>query len=100
MNRPEYLVSYTPYSKTIQGIYRVIGDTEKYWRIKVNDCYEELVRKSNLLSRGGDKKYYPMTREEVQAYRYRVKLLNNIKLINFSNLSTKQLEAILEIGQK
>lgn len=100
MTKPEYLVTYRDYTNTVQGIYKVIGETEKYWRIRINDSCEELVRKSTLITRGGDRKYYPMTREKVQTYEYKVKLLNCIKLINFSKLSVKQLEAILEISQK
>lgn len=100
MTRPEYLVSFLPYSKTVDGIHRVIGDTEKYWKCLRNSSGDTfLVRKSNLLERGIDIKYTPWTKEQVMRYRKHKKVLNAVKSINFSLLSTKQLEEIIKIAE-
>lgn len=34
MTKPEYLICYYPYSKTVNRIYKVIGDTDCYWNIQ------------------------------------------------------------------
>lgn len=101
MARPEYLVSYLYYSRNlVQGIHKVIGDTEKYWKCLLRSDGETfLVRKSNLKIQGGDTQYYPWTKAQVDEYRYRSKLLNKVKSLNPSLLSTKQLEDILKIAE-
>lgn len=100
MSRPEYLVSFLPYTKTVHGIYRVTGDTEKYWKCLLNSAGDTLlVRKSNLMERGSDIRYTPWTKEQVINYRKHKKVLNAVKSINFSLLSTKQLEEIIKIAE-
>ena len=101
MARPEYLVSFMPYSdKIVNGIYRVTGDTEKYWKCLCNSAGDTfLVRKSNLMERGLNIQYHSWTKEQVINYRVRNKLLNAVKSINFSLLSTEQLEEIIKIAE-
>ena len=101
MARPEYLVSFLPYSNNIvNGIYRVTGDTEKYWKCLRNSAGDTfLVRKSNLKERGLDIRYKMWTKEQVINYRKYRKMLNEVKSINFSLLSTKQLEEIIKIAK-
>lgn len=101
MTKPEYLVSYMPYSRDIvQGIHKVIGDTEKYWKCLLRSDGETfLVRKSNLTVHGGTTRYYAWTKAQVDEYRYRNKILNKVKGLNPSLLSTEQLEEILKIAE-
>jgi hypothetical protein len=100
MNRPEYLVSYLPYSRnTVHEIHKVVGDTEKYWKCLLrSDGTTFLVRKSNLMCRGGDIKYYAWTKEQVIEYKTHSRLVQKFKCLNPSLLSTKQLEEILKIA--
>ena len=101
MTKPEYLVSYLPYSKNVVNmIHRVIGETEKYWKCLLHsDGTTFLVRKSSLLGRGGDIKYYAWTKEQVIEYKTHSKLVQKFKCLNPSLLSTKQLEDILKIAE-
>lgn len=100
MSRPEYLVSFLPYTKEVNGIYRVTGDTEKYWKCLRNSTGDTfLVRKSNLKERGLDISYKPWTKTQVIEYKERRRLLNKVKSISFSLLSTKQLEDIIKIAE-
>lgn len=100
MSRPEYLVSFLPYTKEVNGIYRVTGDTEKYWKCLRNSAGDTfLVRKSNLMERGSNIRYTPWTKEQVINYREHKKALNKVKSISFSLLSTKQLEEIIKIAE-
>ena len=101
MASPEYLVSYLYYSRNIvQGIHKVVGETDKYYKCLLSSRGESLyIRKSNLIERGGTTKYYPWTEAQVDEYWYRNKLLNKVKSLNPSLLSTKQLEEILKIAE-
>ena len=36
MSKPEYLVAYYPFTKDVSRYYKVVGDTEKYWKCKVD----------------------------------------------------------------
>lgn len=100
MVRPEYLVSYVPYSKEVNGIYRVTGDTEKYWKCLRNSAGDTfLVRKSSLEERGLNLRYHVWTKAQVIEYKERRKLLNKVKSISFSLLSTEQLEEIIKIAE-
>lgn len=58
MTKPEYLISYYPYSKTVSRIYKVIGDTDCYWKIQHNENCIGYVNKRTLRSKGGDIQYY------------------------------------------
>ena len=99
MARPEYLVSFMPYSdKIVNGIYRVTGDTEKYWKCLRNSTGDTfLVRKSNLMERGLDIQYHSWTKAQVIEYRRHDKLVRAIRNVNLLSLSTKQLEDIAKI---
>lgn len=103
MARPEYLVTYLPYSREIiNGIYRVVGETEKYWKCLINNGSEEtfLVNKHTLYGRGSDIRYYEKTKEQVERIRYRAHLLNKCKEIDYRKLSVKQLESIVKIAEE
>ena len=97
MTKPEYLVCYYPYSKTISRIYNVIGETDCYWKIQHNDTCIGYVNKRTLRSKGGDIQYYAWTKEEVDRYIYRNRLEKAFEKIEASNLSVEQLENILKI---
>ena len=95
---PEYLVCYLPYSKTVQGIYKVQGETSAYYRIQINDKYTELISKRTLRPRGSDKQYHVWTGEQVRRFLHKEKLVNKFRKINPSELTTEKLEAICEIA--
>ena len=99
MTKPEYLVSYFPYStvKTVSRIYRVIGETNRYWKIPCNEKYTGYVDKRTLRSKGGDIQYCVWTKEEVCKYVYRNGLEKAFEKIKASDLSVEQLENILKI---
>ena len=97
MTKPEYLICYYPYSKTISRIYRVIGETNCYWKIPYNEKCIGYVDKRTLKSKGGDIQYYVQTKEEVCKYAYRNSLEKAFEKIKVSDLSVEQLEIILKI---
>lgn len=97
MTKPEYLICYYSYSKTVSGIYNVIGETDCCWKIQYNENCIGYVNKRTLRSKGGDIQYYAWTKEEVDRYIYRNRLEEAFGKIKVSNLSVEQLENILKI---
>lgn len=97
MKEPEYLISCYPYSKIVSRVYKVIGDTDCYWKIKHNENCIGYVDKRTLKGKGGDTQYYAWTDEEVDRYFYRSRLERAFEKIKASNLSVEQLKNILEI---
>ena len=97
MTKPEYLICYYPYSKTIIRIYNVIGETDCYRKIQFNEKCTGYVDKITLRSKGGDIQYYAWTKEEVCKYAYRNGLEKAFERIKVSDLSIEQLENILKI---
>ena len=99
MTKPEYLASYFLCSSVnaISGIYRVIGETSRYWKIQFNEKCIRYVDKRTLKNKGGDTQYYAWTKEEVDRYVYRNKLEKAFGKIKVSDLSVEQLEIILKI---
>jgi hypothetical protein len=95
---PEYLVCYLPYSKTVQGIYKVKGETSVYYRIQINNKYTELISKRTLRPRGSDKQYYIWTGEQVKRFLHKEKLVKKFREINPSELTAEKLEAIIEVA--
>ena len=95
---PEYLVSYLPYSQTVQGIYKVKGETSAYYRIQINDRYTELISKKTLRPKGSDKQYHVWTGEQVRRFLHKEKLIRKFREINPSELTTEKLEAIIEVA--
>lgn len=101
MIRPEYLVAYYPYTKDISRCYRVVGDTEKYWKCRVDaNGNTILINKRTLRLRGTDIQYHSWTKEEVTNYAYRVKLEKAVSKIDPRKLSVKQLESIIKIVEE
>lgn len=103
MSRPEYLCSYVPYMPDeIEGAFRVIGDTEKYWKCLINNGSGDtfLVNKQTLYQRGTDIKYIAKTSEEVLEWREKVKLRDKFRRIDYRKLSVKQLESIIKIAEE
>ena len=103
MSRPEYLCSYIPYmSDEIEGVFRVIGDTEKYWKCLINNGSGEtfLVNKHTMYQRGTDIKYVAKTKEEVLEWREKVRLRDHFRKIDPRKLSVKQLESIIKIVEE
>lgn len=79
MIKPEYLVCYFPYTSDVRAIYKVVGETEKYWRIKYNSSCSELINKETLRARGSTTKYYVWTKEEVSQWVKRNNLIDTLK---------------------
>lgn len=64
-----YFVTYFPYTNDISSVCYVVGETEKYYRIK--DVREKgdntlLIHKKSLYLRGSDIHYYEMEEKEVR----------------------------------
>lgn len=101
MSRPEYLVAYFPYTIIVSRHYKVTGDTEKYWKCKVDANGDTiLINKKTLRLRGSDIQYYSWTKEELTNYFYKVKLEKAVSRIEPSKLSVKQLESIIKIAEE
>ena len=100
MSRPEYLVTFLPYSKDVSRCYKVTGDTENFWKCRVDASGDTiLINKRTLRLRGSDIQYHSWTKEEVTNYIYRVKLEKAVKRIEPSKLSVEQLESIIKIAK-
>lgn len=98
MSRPEYLVAYYPYTKDVSRYYKVIGDTEKYWKCRVDANGDTiLINKRTLRLRGSDIQYHSWTKEEVNSYAYKTKLEKAVSKIDPRKLSVEQLESIIKI---
>ena len=101
MSRPEYLVTYLPYTEIVSRCYKVVGDTEKYWKCRVDANGDTiLINKRTLRLRGSDIQYHSWTKEEVHSYVYRRKLEKAVSKIDPSKLSVKQLESIIKIVEE
>lgn len=101
MTRPEYLVTYFPYTKIVSRYYKVVGDTEKYWKCRVDANGDTiLINKRTLRLRGSDIQYHSWTKEELANYFYRVKLEKAVSKIDPRKLSVKQLESIIKIAEE
>ena len=97
MSAPEYLVSYFPYSSNVKAIYKVVGETEKYWRIRYNSSFTELINKKTLYARGSDIKYHVWTKEEVNQWAKRNNLIDTLRHTDLQKLTMEQLEAMINI---
>lgn len=101
MSRPEYLVTYYPFTKSISRFYKVVGDTEKYWKCKVDASGDTiLINKRTLRLRGSDIQYLSWTKEEINSYIYRTKLEKTVSKIDPRKLSVEQLESIIKIAEE
>jgi hypothetical protein len=101
VSRPEYLVAYYPYTKDVSRYYKVIGDTEKYWKCRIDASGDTiLINKRTLRPRGSDIQYHSWTKEELVNYLYRVKLEKAVSKIELSKLSVEQLESIIKIAEE
>lgn len=100
MTRPEYLVSYLPYTRLVHSILRVTGDTEKYWKSTDSTGHTLLIRKSNLKLRGSDEQFYSWTVKQVEEFREHKRVFLKVNRIRFETLSTKQLNEILKIVEE
>lgn len=97
MSAPEYLVTYFPYTSEVNEIFKVIGETEKYWRIRYNSTTTGLVNKKTLYVRGSDIKYHVWTKEEVNQWSKRKHLLDTLRHTDLQKLTIGQLEAMVNI---
>ena len=103
MSRPEYLCSYVPHMPNeLDSAFRVVGDTEKYWKCLINNGSGDtfLVNKKTMYRRGTDIKYVAKTKEEVLAWRHKIKLRDQFRRIDYRKLSVKQLESIIKIAEE
>ena len=100
MSRPEYFVTYFPYTDTISRVYHTIGETEKYYKIKSisneND-HIELINKKSGYVRGGDIRYYEISEEELVRKIQRQKAIRLCEKTKWENLTDSQLERIKKI---
>ena len=96
----QYFVSYFPYTNDISRIYYVIGETEKYYKIKSttsDDLRFEYLNKHSLYIRGSDIHLYRMEEKELQR---KIKRQRNIILCEktkWKTLTDEQLEKIRKI---
>lgn len=97
MIKPEYLVSYLPYTNQIHSIHRVVGETEKYWKIYLNEKCTTYINKRTLRVRGGDVQYYAWSKEQAIEYKKRSSLETIFVRTNPKTLSIEQLEKIVKI---
>lgn len=97
MIKPEYLVTYFPYSSDVKAIYKVVGETEKYWRINYNSTSTDLINKKTLYARGSDIKYHVWTKEEASQWAKRNNLIDTLRHTDLQKLTTEQLEAMANI---
>lgn len=95
---PKYLVSYLPYSETVQRIYEVSGETSASYKIQINDKHTEFISKRTLRPRGSDKQYYIWTEGQVRRFLHKEKLVRKFREINPSELTAEKLEAIIEVA--
>ena len=100
MVRPEYLYAHGRTSPAyVKYIYRVVGDTEKYWKCLIDASGDTfLVRKSNLREQGENTQYHVITKKEVDEYRQWAKLTAAVNKLNVYTLTTQQLTDILRIA--
>lgn len=63
-----YFVSYNPYSDWINNVCMLVGETKEYYKIKntSRSACEYMIRKSNLMLRGSDIRFYELTETEVK----------------------------------
>lgn len=94
-----YFVSYNPYSDWINNVCMLVGETKEYYKIKntSRSACEYMIRKSNLMLRGSDIRFYELTEEEVVRKLKRQKIINKLSKMNFKQLTDSQLERIMKI---
>lgn len=97
MIKPEYLVCYFPYTSDVRAIYKVVGETEKYWRIRYDSTTTDLINKKTLYARGSDIKYHVWTKEEVNQWVKRNHLIDTLRHTDLQKLTIGQLEAMVNI---
>lgn len=99
---PEYFVQYRPYSDWINGVYKVVGETDKYYKVQhtgkeVVEAKTLLVRKSTKYLRGTDIRFYALPAEEIRRKLARQKAILLAEKTDFKKLSDSQLLRIREI---
>ena len=94
-----YFVTYMPYTDEIHSVYKIIGETEKYYRLQALSKYAIicLVRKKDLYERGGSTKFYELPEEEIERLMLRRSALYLISKTDFCKLTDSQLSRIKTI---
>ena len=98
----EYFVQYRPYSDWINGVYKVVGETDKYYKVQlvgkeVVEAKTLLVRKNTKYLRGTDIRFYDLPAEEINRKLARQKAILLAEETDFRKLSDNQLSRIKEI---
>ena len=95
-----YFVTYFPYTNNISSVCYMVGETEKYYRIKdVNEKGDNtlLIHKKSLYLRGSDIHYYEMEEKEIRRKIRRQKNIIFCEKTKWKALTDEQLEKIREI---
>lgn len=94
-----YFVSYMPYSDAINNVCILVGETKEYYKIKSTSkvACEYMIRKSNLILRGSDIRFYEVPKEELLLKLRRQKTIKFLDKFDFGKLSNDQLERIVKI---
>ena len=102
MTETKYFVQYSLRSDWITGVYVLVGETPKYYKIRSTsdkDLTHVLLISKNFphFLRGSDVKYYELPEEEVRRKIARQKAIRLAKKTDFSKLSDSQLERVKTI---
>lgn len=102
MSGKEYFVRYREYSNWIDAVFKVVGETPKYYKIKLmgKTAVEPkilCVSKDSHYLKGTDIHLYSLPLEEIARICLRQKALELTSKTNFSKLTDSQLERIKKI---
>ena len=100
MSGKEYFVRYREYSNWIDAVFEVVGETPKYYKIKLvskKDMPVLMLNKDSHCLKATDIHLYPLPVEEIARITLRQKALELTSKTNFSKLTDSQLERIKKI---
>ena len=95
-----YFITYFPYTNTISRVYYMVGETEKYYKIKSasnESDHIELISKKTGYGRGSDIKYYEISEDELVRKIQRQKAIRLCEKTEWKKLTDFQLERIKKI---
>lgn len=94
-----YFVSYYPYSKWIDRIAVLVGETTKYYKVQStkNPSVMYLINKNTGCLRGSNVKYHEMSEKLLTITLRRQKTIRFLQNVDFDDLTNEQLERIRKI---